>query len=138
MTTSVDALFRQNPSHHPIGQFLKEDELGKIQKDLFYLMEENKKLTSLIQQYQNPPPTPLPTPMPTPISTPQPTYSTYSPTPAYTPSPSPLPSPSFYYSPSGQPVTIPEHSKTITIVIDTNKMIYLLLFIILVIMILKK
>ena len=131
MTTSVDALFRQNPSQHPIGQFLKEDELGKIQKDLFYLMEENKKLTSLIHQYQNPPPTPMPTPIATPIATPLPTYSTYSPTPA-------MPSPSIYYSPSGQPVTIPEHSKTITIVIDTNKMIYLLLFIILVIMILKK
>ena len=133
MTTSIDSLFRQNHNPAPViqGKFVKEDELNQIQKDLYYLMQENKKLTDMIHQYQNPvaipTSTPIPTPYPTPIPTPYPT-----------PVPPQSPSPPIFYSASGQPVLIPENSKTITIVIDTNKMIYLLLFIILVIMILKK
>lgn len=128
MTTSVDALFRQ-PTRE--GKFIKEEEFSQIQHDLHYLMQENKKLTSMIHQYQNPPPvipisTPAPTPVPTPIPVPvaHPNVSSSK--------------PMIYYSHDAQPVEVPEHGKTITIVIDTNKMVYLLLFIILVIMILKK
>ena len=131
MTTPVDALFRQTPRE---GKFIKEEEFSQIQNDLHYLMQENKKLTAIIHQYQNPPPmipaaTPIPTPVPTPVPAPvaqplaHPNVSSKS---------------MVYYSHDEQPVAIPEHGKTITIVIDTNKMVYLLLFIILVIMILKK
>ncbi len=129
MTTSVDALFRQ-PTRE--GKIIKEEEFSQIQNDLHYLMQENKKLTAMIHQYQNAPPViPISTPAPTPI-----------PIPASTPIPVAHPNVSsnqmIYYSNDGQPVAVPEHGKTITIVIDTNKMVYLLLFIILVIMILKK
>ena len=126
MTTSVDALFRKPRE----GTFIKEEEFSQIQQDLHYLMQENKKLTSMIHQYQNPPPViPAPTPVPTPIPTPVPVPVAHQ---------NVSSTPMIYYSHDAQPVSVPEHGKTITIVIDTNKMVYLLLFIILVIMILKK
>ena len=131
MTTSVDVLFRQPPRE---GKFIKEEEFSQIQHDLHYLMQENKKLTAMIHQYQNPPPIiPVTTPAPTPAPTPVPTPVQVVP---YTQNVSGKPM--IYYSQDGLPVSVPEHGKTITIVIDTNKMVYLLLFIILVIMILKK
>jgi hypothetical protein len=134
MTTPVDALFRQ-PNRE--GKFIKEEEFSQIQNDLHYLMQENKKLTAIIHQYQNPPPvipvsTPVPTPVPAPVA--QPTL-THSNPPAH---PNVNTKSMVYYSHDEQPVAIPEHGKSITIVIDTNKMVYLLLFILLVIMILKK
>jgi len=46
--------------------------------------------------------------------------------------------PSSYFVSHSPSVTIPDQTKSITIIIDTNKMIYLLLFIILMIIILKK
>jgi hypothetical protein len=151
MSTPIESLFHPKP---PNGKFFEEKEILQIQSDLNFLVEENKKLAALVKQLQSePPPVPPPAPQPFfPPPPPEPTPPTppVQPTPPAPPTPTappapPTPQPFFPSSqnvsvaPFGQePITVHEHTKTITIIIDTNKMIYLLLFIILMIMILKK
>ena len=126
MTTSIESLMKSS------GKFLQEEELNQIQHDLNYLVEENKKLTVLIQQIQKEKETlnqklqqtPLPEIKLDPIDLP-----------IHEPVKHHISSHVVHHQPS---VTVPEQTKSITIIIDTNKMIYLFLFIILMIIILKK
>lgn len=175
-TTPVDSLFSRQVQSG--GKFLSEDELSQIQNDLSFLIQENKKLTTLLDQpfvptqHQQPiSPMPFLPSIPsaiTPFHQPdnavlpqfQPSESTLvssltspsqnhtHPSPNQSPSPQPSysssPQPSYSSSPS--PTQSPPPSdgnhhhegKTITIVIETNKLVYLLLFIIIMIIILKK
>lgn len=59
-TTPIDSLFPGPPA----GKFLTEPELQQIQQDLSFLIQENKKLSSLIENYQ---PSDLAAPSPPPI-----------------------------------------------------------------------
>ena len=126
MTTSIDSLMKSS------GKFLQEEELNQIQHDLNYLIEENKKLTMVIQEIQKEKEslhqqlqrTPIPEIKLDPIDLP-----------IHEPVKHQVSSHVVHHQPS---VTIPDQTKSITIIIDTNKMIYLLLFIILMIIILKK
>jgi hypothetical protein len=164
-TTPIDSLFSRQS-----GKFLSDDELSQIQHDLTFLIQENKKLSALLDQKKiespsqptHPQPThPQPThPQPThPQPThPQPTHP--QPTHPQPTHPQPThPQPTHPQPTHPQPThpqpTHPQPSqilhatpekensysidgRTITIIIDTNKLVYLLLFIIIMIIILKK
>lgn len=134
MSTPVESLF--NPQK-PSGKFLNDDELRQIRDNIDYLSVENKKLVDMVQQYQSQlnsvvaNQNTMPTVVHTPAHTP-------APTPGLTPAPTPAPrshedDDRIYH---GNPVPI--GNKSVTIIVDTNKMVYLLLFILLVIIILKK
>ena len=183
-TTSIDSLFdERNAEPSTAGKFLTETELLQIQQDLAFLIEENQKLSGIVEQFAqtsiaapltegfSPLPNIVPTPSPTPQPTPPP--PTPAPTPSHHhhhPSASPLPSPPQDPSPVRTPVSSSPYpvsgvssspqmtysfspamwdspnqggdqgngDKQMQIIMDANKLVYLLLFIVLMIIILKK
>jgi hypothetical protein len=170
MSTSIESLLKTS------GKFLKEDELNQIKKDLSELLEENKKLAKMVNDFQNKPvavqqpvpvmyqspgPTPPPMPpmypsmqpaqqkqhtitesLPSTVSFPaHPSHQAFQPQKTEYMKESVIPAhstPISHFSAQSAPVSLPSDQKTITIIIDTNKMVYLLLFIILALIILKK
>ena len=147
------------------GKFLSDDELFKIQNDLSFLIQENKKLSSLLDQQKN-------TSVQQTISQSQlqpflesiqnesvqheqqqsqqfqpPVQNQHSQQPQHSQHSQPVPEPQFPTQQVSKVITtssnevhhdVPSDVKTITIIIDTNKLVYLLLFIIIMIIILKK
>jgi hypothetical protein len=213
MSTSIESLLKSN------GKFLREDEISHIHKEMSDLVEENKKLAAMLNEYKTstlniptyptsnypvpqpmnahppnmsnypvPPSTfyqhPHPTPPPMPPSYPTMQSNSFPQMPSYpviqpntyptqatnsftnsqhsqhsqhsqptfdevekpltmdaitNPHSMPLQSTPVYPTESSQTnPTVVDGSRTITIIIDTNKLVYLLLFIILMIIILKK
>ena len=139
-TTPIESLLSKQS-----GKFLSDEELFQIQNDLSFLIQENKKLTSIVDNQKNQVQAVQQVQQLQPFTnqnnTPPPNHGDLSHSPMQTHSHSAMPSSSSSIqssSPDGSTHPIPSDVKTITIVIDTNKLVYLLLFIIIMIIILKK
>jgi hypothetical protein len=160
-TTPIETLLSRQS-----GKFLSDDELFKIQNDLSFLIQENKKLSSLLDQQKN-------TSFQQTISQSQlqpflesiqnesvqheqqqqqsqqfqPQVQNQQQQHSQQQHSQPVPEPQFPTQQVSKVITtssnevhhdVPSDVKTITIIIDTNKLVYLLLFIIIMIIILKK
>jgi len=170
-TTPIESLLSKQS-----GKFLSDEELFQIQNDLSFLIQENKKLSSLLEknnnvfQQQSQPVFQQPNPVFQPQQQSQPFLDLVAPESqipeAQVQSQQSQQTQQSQQSQQTQPIshqyqpvshqsthpskqvittsnessehTIPPDVKSITIIIDTNKLVYLLLFIIIMIIILKK